>query len=232
MKTALKLPFFLLLSLGSLLFSSCGRNQGLLVRDNFDKDLGLWVVEQMPGGRVAAENGALVIEDKGGCTVWLKQSLSAPVRIRYKVTMISAKGPLDRVSDLNCFWMATDPRAPADFFAPTTGRTGAFATYDMLRTYYVGCGGNTNTSTRFRRYEGNGSRPLLPEHDLSAARYLLEGNREYQIEILADGEWIEYRRDGELFFRWRDPAPLKEGHFGFRTVWSHQRIRDFQVSRP
>jgi hypothetical protein len=42
-------------------------------------------------------------------------------------------------------------------------RTGAFADYDTLKTYYVGQGGNGNTSTRFRRYVGRpGERPLLP----------------------------------------------------------------------
>ena len=33
------------------------------------------------------------------------------------------------------------------------------ATYDTLRTYYVGYGGNANTTTRFRRYDGTGARP-------------------------------------------------------------------------
>ena len=33
-------------------------------------DLRLWSVEQMPGGTVASRDGALVIEDAGGCTVW------------------------------------------------------------------------------------------------------------------------------------------------------------------
>lgn len=201
------------------------------LKEDFAQGLGeRWVVEQCPGGQVRAAEGVLEIQDKGGCTVWFKQKLKAPVRIRFRVTMVSKGGPFDRVSDLNCFWMATNPASPADLFKAGHGRDGRFATYDSLRTYYVGCGGNTNTSTRFRRYAGNGERPLLPEHDLSSKDVLLEGNKEYFIELSADGEWIEYKRDGKILFRWKDPAPLTEGWFGFRTVLSHQRIRDIEIS--
>ena len=48
-----------------------------------------------------------------------------------------------------------------------------FAAYNDLKTYYVGLGGNRNTTTRFRRYIGDPeTRPLLPEHDLILARRL------------------------------------------------------------
>jgi hypothetical protein len=128
--------------------------------------------------------------------------------------------------------MATDPRR-ADLFAPGHGRTGKFEDYDVLRTYYVGQGGNTNTTTRFRRYAGGGEKPLLPEHDRREPAVLLEGNRAYRItlQVLADGT-VRYYRDDVLIFDFKDPAPLKEGWFGFRTVQSHLRIRDISISRP
>ncbi len=200
--------------------------------DDFKSDLGRWLVEQMPGGRVTVADGALIIEDAGGCTVWWRQKLTAPVVISYEATVISAGGPHDRVSDLNCFWMAGDPRQ-ADLLAPGHGRTGKFEDYDALRTYYVGQGGNTNTTTRFRRYAGGGVKPLLPEHDRREPAVLLEGNRAYRIRImaLADGT-VRYYRDAELIFEFKDPAPLTEGWFGFRTVQSHLRIRDFKITRP
>ena len=76
--------------------------------------------------------------------------------------MIHAGGTHDRVSDLNCFWMATDSRSPDDLFA--TRRSGKFSDYDRLRTYYVGLGDNGNSTTRFRRYIGTQDlRPLLPD---------------------------------------------------------------------
>jgi hypothetical protein len=214
-----------LLSFVGLLWGSLG-----LRAEGEWADLSNWVVEQMPGGRVAGEQGELVIEDAAGCTVWWRHRLTAPVEITYTATMIRAGGPVDRVSDLNCFWMARDPRTPENLFAPGHGRTGKFETYDDLETYYVGYGGNENSTTRFRRYEGAGVKPLRPEHDLQEERFLLEPNRPYQIRLVAkpDGT-VQYYRDGELVFDFRDPHPLREGWFGFRTVWSHMRISEFAI---
>lgn len=203
-----------------------------LARDDFAADQGRWVVEQMPGGKVTIGGGALTIEDAAGCTVWWKEKLTAPVVITYEATVIDAGGPHDRVSDLNCFWMASDPRQP-ELFTPGHGRTGKFETYDALRTYYVGQGGNTNTTTRFRRYAGGGIKPLRPGHDRQEPAVLLKGNQPYRITLmaLADGT-VRYYRDADLIFEFKDPAPLTEGWFGFRTVQSHLRIRDFSISRP
>lgn len=203
-----------------------------VARDDFSADQGRWVVEQMPGGKVTVGGGALIIEDAAGCTVWWREKLTAPVVISYEATVIEAGGPHDRVSDLNCFWMASDPRQP-DLFEPGHGRTGKFEAYDALQTYYVGQGGNTNTTTRFRRYAGGGLKPLLPGHDRQEPAVLLKGNQPYRITLmaLADGT-VRYYRDDVLIFDYKDPAPLTAGWFGFRTVHSHLRIRDFKVTRP
>src|SRR5581483_7403466 len=108
-------------------------------------------------------------------------------------------GPNDRVSDLNAFWMATDSRSPKDLFA--TKRSGKFADYNQLRTYYVGQGGNSNTTTRFRRYIGDAvERPLLAEHDLRSRDVLLEPNVWQSIRLVAMGSRIQYYRDGRLIF--------------------------------
>jgi hypothetical protein len=186
-----------------------------------------WVVEQQPGGTVTVDDDRLVIADAAGCTVWLRQKLTAPVVITFEAT-VSSRG---RVSDLNCFWMATDPARPGDLLAPGHPRDGRFATYDTLRTYYVGYGGNANTTTRFRRYDGSGARPLLPEHDLSAPDFLLVPDRTYRITLIADGTRARYLRDGDVIFDFADPAPLTEGWFGFRTVNSRIEIRNFEVRR-
>lgn len=194
---------------------------------------GRWVVEQLPGGKVEVRNDELEILDDGGATIWWQEKLRAPLVIRYELTMVAAGGPHDRVSDANCFFLATDPRAPDGCpFAAGFGRSGKFEDYDSLRTYYVGMGGNTNSTTRFRRYAGDGTKPLLPGHDLQEKKFLLEPNRAYRIEIRVSAEGlVEYRRDGETFISWRDPEPLKEGWFAIRTVKSHQVIRGFEVSR-
>jgi hypothetical protein len=171
----------------------------------------------------------LIIEDSAGCTVWYRRKLIAPVEISYDVTVAPKGGPNDRVSDVNCFWMASDPKTPDGRPAP---RTGKFADYDSLHTYYVGMGGNNNTTTRFRRYAGDGTKPLLPEHDLSAKQFLLEPNKTYHIRLVARDGVAEFWRDGKKIFSFRDPQPLTSGWFAFRTVKSRLEIRNFEVKPP
>ena len=199
-----------------------------LHQDDFRNGLAQWTVEQLPGGRVTANDGVLLIEDEAGCTVWFRAKLKAPVSIHYDAT-VRADG---RVSDLNCFWMASDPAQPDALFHAAHKRTGAFATYDSLRTYYVGYGGNTNSTTRFRRYDGSGARPLLPEHDLGDKKFLLEPGRSYRIQLIARDGVAQFLRDGEVIFTYRDSAPLTEGWFGFRTVKSKIEIRNFKITTP
>ena len=197
-------------------------------------DLRAWAVEQMPGGKVATEAGALVITDTAGSTVWLREKLTAPVVISYEATVVVRGGSQDRLSDLNCFWMANDPRSPSlPPFTPARMRSGTFSDYDSLFTYYVGYGGNDNTTTRFRRYDGTAARPLLPAHDLRDKKFLLEPNHPYRIELTAlpDGT-VQFRRDGELIFDYRDPTPLIGGWFALRTVKSHLVIRDLRITHP
>ncbi len=196
--------------------------------DDFAGDLSQWVVEQQPGGRVWIADGKLVIDDIAGCTVWFRPRLVAPVEITYEATVSSTS----RVSDLNCFWMATEPRQPAAApYSAGHARDGRFAAYDSLRTYYVGYGGNDNHTTRFRRYDGLGGRPLLPQHDLSAKGVLLVPNHPYRItvRITADGR-AQWSRDGEVIFDFADPIPLTSGWFAFRTVKSRIEIAHFRVS--
>jgi hypothetical protein len=219
------LPAKLLLFFSLTSLSACAAKPSPRHTDDFRSGLKNWIVEQQPGGRVTAENGILTIADESGCTVWFREKLRAPVTIRYDATL----SPDARVSDLNCFWMASDPAHPDDLFFSGHKRTGAFATYDPLRTYYVGYGGNTNTTTRFRRYDGSGARPLLPEHDLSDKKFLLEPGRTYKIELRARDGLVEFLRDGEVLFTYRDPAPLTEGWFGFRTVKSKIQIQNFRI---
>ena len=195
----------------------------------FTPDLRDFIVEQMPGGRVSVQDNALVIEDVGGCTVWYQHELKAPVEISYEATVVMQDGPFDRLSDLNCFWMADFPGEAAGLPGSTGKRTGRFAEYDALATYYVGYGGNYNTTTRFRRYAGTGAKPLLPEHNLSDPAHLLQPNHTYRIRLVAREGRAEYWRDGEMVFAYDDPAPLLSGYFGFRTVKSHLVIRNLHI---
>ena len=199
-----------------------------LYADDFRHGLGQWLVELEQGqGTVRAADGAMTFDVPKGATAWFRPELNSPVEIRFTAEAVSGGGAHDRVSDLNCFWMADDPRSPGALLARP--RSGAFADYDTLRTYYVGLGGNSNTSSRFRRYVGNGERPLLPQHDLSAPDDLIAANRPYRIRLIADGSRIEYWRDDRRMFALDDPAPYRRGWLGLRTTWNHMTVRDFSV---
>lgn len=204
----------------------------LLYRDDFASGLGNWVVEAERPGVIAAAGGVLDVDVPAGVTLWFRHTLEGPIMIDYDVTAVARGGPHDEASDINCFWMATDTRARSgDVLA--VRRSGAFADYDLLKTYYAGIGGNRNTSSRFRRYVGRaGDRPLLPQHDLSAPADLIEANRRYHIRLIANGSTIQLQRDGRTLFHLDDPAPYTRGHFGFRTTQSHLRFENFRVHRP
>jgi len=135
---------------------------------------------------------------------------NSPVMIEYEAIMIDEGGRRDRVSDLNCFWMAIDPDYPEDIFADKS-RGGRFPNYHPLRLYYVGYGCNNNSTTRFRRYPGSGERPMLPEHDLKDPEFMLQGNRTMKIQLIADGKKIQYLRDGEIIYNFVDEDPYLKG---------------------
>jgi hypothetical protein len=202
----------------------------LLFSDDFGGELAQWTAELEKPGRVEARGGVLTLDVPAGCTLWFRHELAGAVMIEYEARMVKRGGVNDRVSDLNAFWMATDARSPADLFA--THRSGRFEDYNQLRAYYVGQGGNGNTTTRFRRYIGDAvERPLLPEHDLRDADLLLRPNQWQKVQLLAWNRRIRYYRDGRRIFDLTDPAPYTRGHFGFRTTFSHVELRRFRVYR-
>lgn len=203
----------------------------LLYQDDFNDDLSSWKVEQMPGGVSEIRNNKLEIDDVSGCTIWFKKELSGPIMIEYDTYIISDGGENDRVSDMNCFWMATDVEHPNDLFKNSTGRHGKFTNYDGLRLYYMGVGGHDNSKTRFRRYVGNGERPLLEEHDFTKSEFLLEPNTTYHIRIIAFDNVVQYYRNGVKMIDFYDADPYTKGHFGFRTVKNHMTIDNFKVYR-
>jgi hypothetical protein len=202
-------------------------NDHHLYTDDFRHGLDQWAIEAKKPARAAAGDGVLDLDTPAGLTLWFRRELIGPVMIEYQAQAVSAGGPNDRVSDLNAFWMAREASGDSPLAHP---RTGAFADYDSLKTYYVGQGGNGNTTTRFRRYVGRpGERPLLSQHDHAAADELLVPNRWTTVRLVADGELIQYWSDGRKLFELRDPEPYTSGWFGLRTTQSHLRVRGFGV---
>lgn len=189
-----------------------------------------WVVEaEDPAARVTERGGIIDIETAKGLTLWWRKPVAAPVVIRFEAMAVSQGGANDKVSDLNAFWMAREDDGSSVL---VHRRSGAFADYDSLRTYYVGIGGNRNTTTRFRRYVGRaGDRPLLLQHDKRDATDMLVPNRWTTILLIADGRTVAVERDGRRLFTLDDPAPYASGHFGLRTTWSHLRIRRLSITR-
>lgn len=205
--------------------------KGKLIYENDFDDLSDWTIEQMPGGTAKINQEKLEINDKSGCTIWLNEKFEGSIMIEYDAFIIKDGGPNDRVSDMNCFWMAKDVAHPSNLFENSEKRGGKFSNYDSLQLYYMGVGGHDNSKTRFRRYVGNGDRPLLAEHDLSAPEYLLEPNKLYKIKIVSLGGIIQYYRNDKLLVDFRDTKPYSSGHFGFRTVNNHMTIDNFRVYR-
>jgi hypothetical protein len=202
---------------------------GLLFSDDFH-DLANWHVEAEQPGHISAANGVLDIDVPAGVTLWFRPRLDGPVTIEFDAIAVSAGGPNDQVSDLNVFWMANNLDGQQPVFAHT--RTGKFEEYNALLTYYVGLGGNRNTTTRFRRYIGDPVlRPLRPDHDLAGDRFLLVPNKLQAIRLVANDRIIEYWRDGTRVFHLEDAAPYESGWFALRTTYSHLRISRLRIRR-
>jgi hypothetical protein len=200
-----------------------GTRGALLFQDDFSGPLSGYVseYEKKPGNVVASQDGRLVIDVDSGATVWLDKPLSGNVLISYTRRIDVGGGRNDRLSDLNHFWMAQDPHNARLFT-----RGGKFEEYDNLNMYYAGIGGNTNSSTRLRRY-GKGQRVLLAEH-LDAA-HLLKPNHDYKVDIAVYDGCTRVLLDGQEYFSYRDPEPFTSGYFGFRTTWSHQSIGHLKI---
>lgn len=198
----------------------------LLFKDNFDNGLKNWVLEipSTPASTVTAKNKKMLIDVDDGATIWLNRRLSGNLIITYNRKVIVDTGRNDRLSDLNQFWMAIDPLNENLFT-----RSGIFSEYDSLLLYYVGFGGNSNTTTRFRKYTGNGERVLLS--DLTDQEHLLKPNKIYSIKIVVYNGISKFFVDDKEFFSFQDTNSIAEGYFGFRTTQSRQEIDDFKIYR-
>ncbi len=201
------------------------QKEQIIFTENFSTDFSNWKVElEKP------ESSAVIIVDEkldvsasSGATVWFKHKLSGNVMILYHVTVLDKGDKNDRVSDMNAFWMATDPANMISIIE----RDGKFSSYDNLNLYYAGVGGHDNKFTRFRKYSSDGSKPVLKEY--ADAAHLLTGNKEYQVKIIVLNGLIQYFVDNVLYWELKDDRPYTEGYFGFRTTTSHQQFDNFTV---
>jgi hypothetical protein len=218
-------------ALALLILAGCASRPsgGPLYEDDF-RSLDNWHIEAEKPGQISAANGVLDIDVPAGVTLWFKPHLEGPLSIEFEATAVAEGGPNDQVSDLNVFWMANNVDGLKPVFEHA--RSGKFEDYNALRTYYVGLGGNRNTTTRFRRYIGDPVlRPLRPEDDLAGDPYMLVPNQRETIRLVANGQVIEYWRNGTRIFSMEDAAPYENGWFALRTTYSHLRISHLRIRR-
>ena len=57
----------------------------------------------------------------GGLTMWYQQRLTGDYEINYRICMVMKGGKYDRLSDLNCFWAANDPKTLIIFLPVASG---------------------------------------------------------------------------------------------------------------
>lgn len=188
-------------------------------------DLNTWKIEMDStlNSSVYTQNGKLILDTEGGVTVWLDLELEGNYEISYTRKIVLDSGENDRLSDLNQFWAASDPTDIGMF-----NRSGKFESYDDMHLYYVGFGGNYNSTTRFRKYY-QGEKPVFGE--FLAAPFLLQANHDYQIKTICKYWNVSFWVDDVLFFEYEDPEPLNSGYFGFRSTWSRQEISNLKITR-
>ena len=201
-----------------------------------------WQIEaESPETRVTTLSDSTIdIVSPKGMTLWYAKRMEGNTVIEYDARIVvedSISEPWNRLSDLNCFWMASDTHRESQ--SPLDGineRQGIFVRQYALSLYYMGYGGNHNKTTRFRRYTGDERgvtdadyRPkILFEYTDSA--HLLKKNHWYHIRLEQIDGFVRYTIDGDTLVEYQDPTPLTQGFFGFRTTLSHAQIRSFSYT--
>lgn len=200
------------------------KNERICYSENFNTNFSNWKVEfESPdSSTIQLIDGKLDVDAAKGATVWFKPKLKGNIMIIFDVTVLDKGSKNDRVSDMNAFWMATDPVNENEII-----RDGKFSSYDNLNLYYAGVGGHYNKFTRFRKYQSDGNKPVLQEY--SDAAHLLLGNKEYHVKIIVQNGLVRYFLNDDLYWELKDEKPYTEGFFGFRTTMSHQQFDNFVV---
>jgi Domain of unknown function (DUF6250) len=230
--------------LAALAWCEAPRKLARVAADDFRAGLDRWRLEaEDERAVVTAQGGVLDIATPAGLSLWWRQPLSGDYAIRFTALALPAPasaGPhAGRLSDLNMFWNALE----ADGSEPYP-RSGRFAGYDTLPTYYAGFGANANTTTRLRLYDGSQRRLLAGYADASIAEAgeapmthatRLHAGQALSIEIVSrqptpsDPVHLRWRSGSNELFTRADANARLQGYFAFRTTASRLQIRDFQV---
>jgi hypothetical protein len=247
MGPALRLPLcglILAAPLAAAAWCEAPRKLEQVAADDFRSGLARWRLEaEDPRAVVTAADGVLDIATPAGLSLWWREPLSGDYAIRFTAVALpapaSAGQHAGRLSDLNMFWNALE----ADGGEPRP-RSGRFAGYDTLPTYYVGFGANANTTTRLRHYTGSERRLLTGYADGAIAEpgeqpmtreTRLQAGKPISVEIVsrqptvADPVHLRWRADSNELFTRADANPRLHGYFALRTTASRLQIRDLQI---
>jgi Domain of unknown function (DUF6250) len=222
--------FFILISVLYILVSwdeiyQRPENKKLIFEDDFSTAVisDKWIVEKNSKEENVCTivNGQLQLNSEDGITAWYKHELKGNILIEYDRKIVMEGGNHDRLSDLNQFWMATDPANK--MFT----RKGGFREYDSLQMYYVGMGGNYNTTTRMRRYDGKGGLQIVGEFTDSS--HLLKANKNYHIKIKIENRVSTFMINDVEFFSFKDGKPFTHGWFALRSTKSRQLVDNLKI---
>lgn len=180
-----------------------------------------WVIEsEAKEAKVSwSKDSVCNIRAPKGLTLWNKTPLRGDVCIDYEARIMSD----DRVSDLNCFWMADKALSEAK------KRGGVFDKASSMSLYYFGYGGNNNTTSRFRRYDGLPHPAIIREYKDQG--HLIKPDHWYRIHLKSRDGRVLYVIDGDTLVNYVDLHPLTQGYFGFRTTQSHAQMRRFRITQ-
>lgn len=201
----------------------------VLYADDFSGDLANWAWEG--DLEPCITDGRMELRTRTGLTVWFREKLEGNVLIEYRRQAWAGGEEFDHCRDLNCFWQASDPEHPNDFWVRSQWRNGVFGNYATLRQYYVGYGGGNNTTCRFRRYTGEAPPPEPVHHYDGNPHYLIVPTHSYVFQLVYFNGLVQFIRDGDVIFELDDPEPYPSGYFGFRTTRNHEFVDDFRVYR-
>lgn len=185
-------------------------------------------------------DGTIDIIAPKGLTLWYKRPMQGNVVIEYDARIVVEEhnnNAWNRLSDLNCFWQATDPKQKdGNVLKGISRRKGIFINQYALLLYYMGYGGNYNSTTRFRRYNGDekgindpSRRPAILREYTDPGN-ILKPNHWYHIRLEQCFGRVRYVIDGKCLVDYLDIHPFHRGYFGFRTTLAHAQIRNFTYS--
>ncbi len=218
----------------------CGdtETQNILFEDDFSTDLGNWWFEGTE--KVFIADGKLHIDANSGddtkghaSTVWCRERISAEnVVISFDAYVV---GSSTDINNINFFLNYSNPDGTDIYDTRQDRLSGSYSLYHDLNGYiftYVNDVAGESPSVagvpkgRFRIRR-------CPGFELLSSDYTYNGRGKIHrhIEIIKEGNKLQYKVDGTVRAEAIDENPWNEGYFGFRTFRTELIIDNLTVRR-